>query len=193
MLKKLEDMNIVIGKPPASKTEITQPWDIQHCFKGPKTALKHINDSDVEEISKSWLLRRLDDVYSAHQEKYGELPANHKKLFKFGIIRVQTAFVNSMRSQMIIESFIAAAVYPYDPLQILKNCKTPISDALTQTISEKISQLAKRLWREGELADEDFVRAGITRAEDEVIKDLLVIYQRRSCLLTCKALVTREH
>ena len=43
------------------------------------------------------------------------------------------------------------------------------------------------------LADEDFVRAGITRAEDEVIKDHLVIYRRRSCLLTCKALVTREH
>ena len=42
------------------------------------------------------------------------------------------------------------------------------------------------------LADEDFVRAGITRAEDEVIKDHLVIYRRRSCLLTCKALVTRE-
>ena len=33
---------------------------------------------------------------------------------------------------------------------------------------EKIPQLAKRLWKEGELADEDFVRAGITRAEDEI-------------------------
>ena len=53
MLKKLEDMNIVVGKPPASTTDITQPSDIRHCFKGPKTALKHINDSDVDEISKS--------------------------------------------------------------------------------------------------------------------------------------------
>ena len=93
----------------------------------------------------------------------------------------------------LIESFKAAGVYPYDPLQILKNCNTPVSDTLTQTILEKIPQLAKRLWKEGELADEDFVRAGITRAEDEVIKDHLVIYSRRSCLLTCKALVTREH
>ena len=69
----------------------------------------------------------------------------------------------------------------------------PISNALTQTILEKIPQLAKRLWKEGELADEDFVRAGIKRAKDEVIKDHLVIYRRRGCLLTCKALVTREH
>ena len=39
-----------------------------------------------------------------HQVKYGELPANHKKLFKFGMIRVQVALVNFMRLQMIIES-----------------------------------------------------------------------------------------
>ena len=77
--------------------------------------------------------------------KYGELPANHKKLFKFGMIRVQMALVNSMRLQLIIEFFKAAGVYPYDPLEILKNCKTPISDALTQTVLEKIPQLAKRL------------------------------------------------
>ena len=94
---------------------------------------------------KSCLLRRLDDVYSAHQMKYGELPANDKKLFKFGMMRVQMALVNSMRSQIIIESFKAAGVYPYDPLQILKNCKTPTCDALPQTILEKIPQLAKRL------------------------------------------------
>ena len=53
--------------------------------------------------------------------------------------------VNFMRSQMIIESFQVAGVYPYDPLQILKKCKTPISDAHTQTILEKIPQLAKKL------------------------------------------------
>ena len=52
MQKKLENMNIVVGKPPASTTEITQPCDIRHCFKGPKTALKHINDSDVDEYQK---------------------------------------------------------------------------------------------------------------------------------------------
>ena len=77
---------------------------MRSCFKGPKTVLKHIYDSGVDEISKSWLLRRLDDV-SAHQVKYGELPANHKKLFKFGIIRVKMAFDNSMRLRMMIESF----------------------------------------------------------------------------------------
>ena len=43
------------------------------------------------------------------------------------------------------------------------------------------------MWKEGELADENFVRAGITRAEDKVVKDHLVIYRRRSCLLTFKA------
>ena len=60
-----------------------------------------------------------------------------KKIFKFGMIRVQMALVNSMRLQLIIEFFKAAGVYPYNPLQILKNCKTPISDALTQTILKR--------------------------------------------------------
>ena len=80
---------------------------------------------------------------------------------------MQMALVNFMRSQMIIESFKAAGVYPYDPLQILKTAR-PLSVMLSLKPLEKIPQLAKRLWKEGELADENFVRAGITRAEDEV-------------------------
>ena len=45
-------MSVVVGKPPASTTKITQPCDIRHCFEGPETALRHIGDSDVDEISK---------------------------------------------------------------------------------------------------------------------------------------------
>ena len=33
MLKKLEEMNIVVGKPPTSTTEIIQPCDIRLCYK----------------------------------------------------------------------------------------------------------------------------------------------------------------
>ena len=82
-------MNIVVDKPPASTITISQPYDVRHCFKGPETVLKNINDSNVNDISKSWLLRRLDNIYNAHQVKYREFPANHKKMFKFGMIRVQ--------------------------------------------------------------------------------------------------------
>ena len=49
MLEKLLGQNIVIGKPPASTTEITQQCDARHCFIGPKTALKKINNCDFVE------------------------------------------------------------------------------------------------------------------------------------------------
>ena len=50
-----------------------------------------------DEISKDFLLRRLNDVYNTHQVKYGELPAIHKILFKFGMIQVKMALVNFMK------------------------------------------------------------------------------------------------
>ena len=105
-------MNVVV----ASTTEMTQSYDIHYMTLLQGTILtigplKHINDSDVDETPKSRLLRRLDDVYSAHPAKFRELSANHRKLFKYGKTRMQLALVNFMKFQMIIESLKAAGVY----------------------------------------------------------------------------------
>ena len=79
MIQKLHDQNIVIGKPSASTSEITQPCDKEHCFLGPKAAFKYIHDSDV--ALKEQMVERLAVVCDAHQETHGKLPARHKKLF----------------------------------------------------------------------------------------------------------------
>ena len=52
------------------------------------------------------------------------------------------------------------------------------------TILEQLSKLAKHLYSHGELYKSDFIKAGIRKVGDEAMKDLLVLYRSRSCLLT---------
>ena len=64
MLEKLFDQNIVIGKLPASTAEITQPCDARHCFIGPKTALKKINNCDFVGKYTVWGAPKISMVLS---------------------------------------------------------------------------------------------------------------------------------
>ena len=57
---------------------------------------------------------------------------------------------------------------------------------------DKLPTLTKKLLLQGELFDEDFINAGICDYGGETMKNSLVIYRRRSCLLTCPALIARE-
>ena len=60
------DQNIVIGKPPASTMETTQPCDSRHCFICPKTALKEINDCNL--IGKDWMQNSLGNIFKEHKD-----------------------------------------------------------------------------------------------------------------------------
>ena len=122
-------------------------------------------------------MERLAVVCDAHQEKHGKLPAHHKKLFKYGILQVQMALQNSLRSAMITKSFASAGVYPYDPLTIFRNCQTHVGDSMLRSIMDKLPMLTKKLLSQGELFDEDFINAGICVYGGEAMKNSLVIYR----------------
>ena len=91
----------------------------------------------------------------AHQEKHENLPAHHKKLFEYGILRLQMTLQSSLRLTMITRSFASAGVYPYDPLTVIRNCKTRIGDATLRSIMDNLPTLTKKLLSQGKLFDEE--------------------------------------
>ncbi len=68
ILSELAAANIVVAKPPASTTAITQPCDNSSCFKGPKTRLKNIHDRDLkkDDLQTKILMRRLKGLFDDH-------------------------------------------------------------------------------------------------------------------------------
>ena len=60
------------------------------------------------------------------------------------------------------------------------------------TILEQFPKLAKHLYSHGKLYDLDFIKAGIPKVGDDAMKYSLVLYRRRSCLLTNLELLERE-
>jgi hypothetical protein len=189
VIASMTEHGIVIGKPPASTTSITQPCDYGNCFKGPKTALKFINDGDVKD---HFMIPILNKVVEAHQKKMKtKLKSGHKKMFSHGLVRIITALRKSMRPEMIMDSFRETGIYPYNLSIILRNCKTVIEDDEAAEIARAIPGLAAILLVKGELTDRDLARAGM-RNNMNSFKDGLVVYRRRSVIMTNKQLIQRE-
>ena len=89
---------------------------------------------------------------------------------------------------MITNLFASAGVYPYDPLTIFRNIKTRIGDVTLRSIMDKLPKLRKMLLSQGEFSFRIIIimRAYVT------IKNSVVIYRRRNCLLTCPALIIAQ-
>ena len=186
----LDEKGIVVGKPPASTTEITQPCDNGNCFKGPKTRLKYVNAKDIAD--NDYMKKKLLDVVKDHQERMKILfNSAHKKLFAEGMLRVHYALQNSMRQYMIKESFERCGVFPLNVRKILSNCKEPIGDRDLFHIENELPSLVDKLGRNGELFDSDFDDSGIANNIGSE-KDQYVIHRRRSVILTNKLLIRRE-
>ena len=128
------------------------------------------------------------EQFGEHEDKYGALPVHQKKLFTIGLLRVQ----NSLRPKLITDSFKEVGTHPLSAIKILQKCMSPISSLEMATILEQLPKLAKHLYSHGKLYDSDFIKAGIRKVGDEAMKDLLVLYRRRSCLLTNLELLERE-
>ena len=190
VLASLKANNIVIGKPSGSTTEITQPCDNSNLFKGPKTSLKNINDSDV--MDEVYMLTRLESVVKAHEVKCGtKFPPAHKTMFSRGLLRVHMALQNCMRPRMIKEAFRNCGIWPLDPVKILSNCKTFMTNVEVNHIVQAIPQLAIIMKRRGYLIESDYDKANI-RNNTDTNKDNLTMCRQRSCILTAKDLIARE-
>ena len=190
LLDVLEEHNIAVGKPPASTTSTTQPCDVGNCFKAPKTSLKHINTA--ESPRNTHAVNRIEAVLKQHEDTYGhKLPYAHKKMAVEGLLKVQLALQNSMKRDMVCKSFAMCGIYPLSASQILNQCKTKIDTAEEERIMKSLDCLVERMKVQGELYEQDFDDFGIMTGTSGT-KDKLVLYRRRSVILTNKQLYMRE-
>ena len=119
----------------------------------------------------------------------------HAKMAITGLLRVQAALQNTMKPEMIRESFSKAGVYPYSLSQILNNCSTKLSSNEEQNIVTQMNDLTNKMKKQGEIFETDFDMCHIMSSHQDNSKkarDELVIYRRRSCILTHPSLLNRE-
>ena len=93
---------------------------------------------------------------------------------------------------MITDPFIEIGVHSLSAIKTLQKSKSPISNLEMAKNLEQLSRLAKHLYSHGELYDSDFTKAGICKEGDDAMKDSLVLYRKRCCLLTNLELSARE-
>jgi hypothetical protein len=197
MAAKCNELNIVIGKPPASTTSITQPCDAGKCFLSAKTKKKNIKMiSDVVEIN---MTNRLKEMIREHERKVGHaMPAHHVKSAVEGLQLVQYILQTTLRKDIIIESFKITG--QYDPTKggcnvdrILGQCKVPFTVKEVAKVKEVLPHLCTLLKQNGELKEADYEILGFDQGDDpHRDRDNLVLNRRRFVFLHNIQVIARE-
>ena len=120
------------------------------------------------------------------------LTSANKRQCVMGLLRVQLAFMQSLRRDTIVKSFRATGIYPFDLQTIIGNCQRLVTLTEYRHIESVMADLLKVFRAKGELYDEDFNRLG-SRNELERDKDHLVVYRRRVVLLAHKYYIQEAH
>jgi len=182
----LEKEHIILGKPAASTSEITQACDRQDVFRAPKGINRQF---DVTPLIIDYSVHSaIADVLKAHLAKYKRktnpaedlsqeqedgvkkgftLGTAHQQQVIEGIARVQMAFANGVHPHTIRDSFKLIGVHPYSLHQILSECRAEVSEDEETHIMEVMPKLVQKIRDQGELFDSDFDKENIRNlAED---------------------------
>jgi hypothetical protein len=183
MIKMLEELNIVIGKPPASTTEITQPCDMGNIFKATKSKLKKINDLSV--AGQTHIMNKLTVIFDLHPG----IDNQHRKMAIYGLLRIQKALGEVMRPRLIEQSFEKTGIYPLNINKIFSNCTSKIDAVEYKQLLAQIDPLTEVFEQQGELFDEDYDAVGIRQGPK---KSDRCISGKRSVILTDPNFIDRE-
>lgn len=154
ILDALEAAGIVVGKPPGSTTEITQPADRGKCFCATKCVNKSICDADIDD---KYMIGVLEQAFADHEAAmkdrypgYTPISVPHKKMAVFGLLRIQMAQGEVLKKKMVQSSFRETGVYPYSLEKIIGSCKTKIECDEVLEIVNAVPRLAKKIGEQGE-------------------------------------------
>lgn len=194
-----EELNVIIGKTPASTTAITQPCDAGKCFLAAKTKRKNLKKSSV--VQDEAMDTQLREVLKEHEVRVakGKFNASHIKPFITGLQTVQFILSTTMRRDMIIESF--AITGQYDPVvggcnveRILGQCKTKFTAEEITKVWALLPVLCKLFKENGELKEKDFKPLEMygLDVDEKRCRDTLILNRRRFVFLTSPAVIASE-
>lgn len=200
VLEQLAEHNIVVGKPPASTTSITQPCDVGNCFKAAKTHLKAVHDRHVEtdpmrKVLEAKLKEHIDARKAAYIKKHGcdtgfKSLASHKKVAALGLLRVLTALKDTMKISTIEKSFEKCGVYPYSFKKIMQQCTAKLTPAMVAQMEACMPAMVQLFKEKGEVSDADMDAMGLPAGRG--VKDTGAVQKRRSIILTHPQHIAKE-
>ena len=193
-----KELNIIIGKPPASTTSISQPCDVGKIFMSSKTKNKHLKR--VQDIAEAAMNTKLRDVIRKHDTITGKkFKSHHIKAFILGIQIVQHILQTTLRKDMVSDSFSITGQYDKrtgkcDVDRILGQCKEPFTIEESTKIWAFLPTLSNILKEKGEIMEKDFLPLGMSDPIEpgKRGRDDLVLNRRRFCFLTHPSLIKRE-
>lgn len=157
--KAVTEANVVVDKPPASTSEITQACD-QELFVTFKTDLLKQTDDDVEPDSTEF--KAVANVYAMHQTKMKQkMPAAHVRMGCYGLCRVRNAVQNTFTAPRAKKSFKTIGQWPYSKETVLGQCTTKLTEVEETTIFGALDKLTTAYEAKGELVHEDFEAAKV--------------------------------
>ena len=189
--------NIIIGKPPASTTSITQPADAGKVFLSSKT--KKRNMKSIGEVLEKTMSDRLKVMITLHETRVGaKLPCHHVKSCVEGLQCVQYILQTTLRKDIIVESFKITG--QYDPAtggcnvdRILGQCKEPFTAYEVQQVKNALPRLCALMKENGELKEVDYEVLGFDQGGHyHKDRDSLVLNRRRCVFLTNPAVIASE-
>ena len=142
-----------------------------------KTASPEPNEDEVAEIE--------DDTVP-----YKPLP--HSAAVINGLLRVQAAISKSCTKHAAQESFQKTGIFPFNVNQMFENCTTKVESNDKEAIVAALPTLGSIIGSKGELLGEEIVQATGLDLPGISEKDNLVVYRRRSILLTNPQFVAKQ-
>lgn len=193
-----KEMNIIIGKPPASTTSISQPCDAGKVFMASKTKNKHIKR--VKDIPQAAMNTKLRQVLLDHDAITGKkFKSHHIKSLILGLQIVQYILQTTLRKDTIMDSFEITGQYmkatgKCSVEKILGQCKQAFTTEEVTKVWSLLPTLCDVLKLRGELQEKDFLPLGMSdeTPAGKKSRDELVLNRRRFCFLTHPSLVMRE-
>jgi hypothetical protein len=191
------DNNIIIGKPPASTTSVTQPLDVGKIFMAAKTKKRKMKT--VKKCMEKSMTERLQKVVKEHEAKYGKMKLDHAQKTVAGLQVAKNILQTTLRSDMIVESFELTG--QYDPImggcdveKILGQCSSKFTPEEVTKVWECLPRLKKLMLEKGELDEADYEMLEIDLPDNvgQRCRDNLKLNSRRFVFLTHPSLIQKE-
>ena len=166
--KEVTAANIMVDKPSASTTEITQACDQDIFMEGKKEAAK-LTDDDIE--TEGLPFTTMTRILAEHQTRISKtMPAPHVRMAAFGVCRVQMASQNAYTAPRNKKCFKRIGQYPFNAKVVLSHCTTKLSSAQETVILTSYPALTTQYDEWGTLTAADFDAKGIANNDKENAK-----------------------